>query len=694
MPIATRSIIFAFCNNCMTISMNKHRLVYLLSTLPFVATAVPRLVAQERTDSLSLKTVEVVGGSRRGTLRSQGIIQALSINQRELQRAACCNLGESFTTNPSVDVNYSDATTGARQVRLLGLSGAYVQLLQENIPTLKGLSQPFALGYVPGPWMQSIQVSKGSSSVKNGPDGITGQINVEYLKPQSNEEVAINLYGDNRSKMEANLSGNLALSSQLSTGLMLHYEQDFRDHDDNGDGFVDKPSIKQINAQNRWAWITPRYILQAGVRILGEQRKGGQTNHGNMLGSSHPLYRIDIKNKRLEGFAKQAFFLDENKESNLALITAFVTSGLEANYGHKYYEGKASNLYTSLMYERSIGTEHTFSTGLSFVHDKYNQAIRAEQIATGPIRPFVEEENVVGAYAQYTYTLGEQLSLMGGIRLDYSNLHGSFVTPRLHIKYKPLDALSLRASLGRGYRTVMAMPEYHYLLASGRTLSVDPLKQESAWTMGLSAEGSVTLFGEEIKLSGEYYHSRFDRQVILDADTRPDTYRITNLEGKSWASTLQLEASWSPSRQFEMSLAYRQMDVRTTYGGVLLERPLTARYKGLVSLSYRSPLEKWQVDATLQLNGGGRMPTPRLDANGVALWSESFPAYENINVQLTRYFRGWSVYLGGENLSGSRQAQLLIAGDDPFSKYFDPTLVWGPAHGAMFYAGVRIKLSK
>lgn len=653
------------------------------------------LYAQDKLDSLSLKTIEVVAGGRKGTLRSQGIVQALSITQQELQRAACCNLGESFTTNPSVDVNYSDASTGARQVRLLGLSGAYVQLMQENIPSLRGLAQAFALGYVPGPWMQSIQVSKGSASVKNGYEGITGQINVEYLKPQGLEEININLYGDSRQKLEANLDGNLTVARNLSTGLMLHYEQDFRNHDDNHDGFIDKPSVKQLNIQNRWALMTPRYILQAGIRGLGEKRISGQTHeYTTNLGVTEPLYRIDIGGTRVEGFAKQAYFLDEDRKSNIALITSLATSSIDAHYGEKRYDAKGTNLYANLIYENNLTDEHNLSTGLSFVHDNYNQAIRTVHNPSLPLTPLHEHEQVLGAYAQYTYTLGDKFSLMGGLRLDHSNLHGSFVTPRLHLKYRAFGDFILRGSLGRGYRNIFALPELHYLLSSGRQLQIDQLQQEAAWTMGISAEGSLNLWGEEIKLNAEYYHSTFDRQVILDMDTRPDTYHVTNLNGKSWAGAMQVEASWAPSRQFNASVAYRWMNVYTSYQGELLERPLTNRYKGLISLSYRSPLEKWQVDATLQLNGGGRMPKPRLDLNNAPLWANTFPAYEHLNVQITRYFRGWSLYLGGENLTGRKQSPLLIDAHKPWGNFFDPTLVWGAVHGAMLYAGLRIKLTR
>ena len=161
------------------------------------------------------------------------------IGQGQLIRAACCNLGESFTANPSVNVSYSDAATGAKQIKLLGLSGTYVQMLTENVPNLRGAALPYSLGYVPGPWMQSIQVSKGASSVKNGYESTTGQINIEFLKPQGIDGVRANVYQDSELKTEVNLDGSVHLNERLSTATLLHFENRQMDHDGNGDGFMD-----------------------------------------------------------------------------------------------------------------------------------------------------------------------------------------------------------------------------------------------------------------------------------------------------------------------------------------------------------------------------------------------------------------------------------------------------------------------
>lgn len=230
------------------------------------------------TKEKALNQAQVVA-KRKPVSKLTGPENGFVLSRTELFKAACCNLGESFTTNPSVDVSYSDAATGAKQIKLLGLAGSYVQMLTENIPDFRGAASPYGLGYVPGPWMQSIQVSKGSASVKNGYESITGQINVEYKKPQATPSLEVNLYGDSKSRIEANFDGNVHFNKkpQLSTGILAHYEDNFAHHDENHDGFLDKPKVRQVNAMNRWAWVGDNYIFQAAVSGLSEKREGGQT---------------------------------------------------------------------------------------------------------------------------------------------------------------------------------------------------------------------------------------------------------------------------------------------------------------------------------------------------------------------------------------------------------------------------------
>ncbi len=626
-----------------------------------------------------------VTARRKSVSRSQGPENSLVMQRTELFKAACCNLGESFTTNPSVDVSYADAATGAKQIKLLGLAGNYVQMLTENIPDLRGAASPYSLGYVPGPWMQSIQVSKGSASVKNGYESITGQINVEYLKPQGERAIEANLFGDTKSRIEANFAGNMHFKdNRLSTSLLAHYEDAFAHHDEDGDGFMDKPNVRQFNAMNRWAWVSDRYIFQATVSGLSERREGGQTAH--TAHTSTDLYAIGVETTRLTAFAKNAFILNPEKGTNLALMLSGNFHDADATYGKRLYDVTQRTGYASLLFETNFTPHHSLSAGLSLNHDYYNQALRL--VHDTDLLPLHnrERETVPGAYAQYTYNLNDKLVLMAGLRADHSSLYGTFVTPRFHAKFAPNRLFSLRLSAGKGYRTVHALAEMNYLLASNRKLSVGSLGQEEAWNYGASLNFKIPLGGHILDLNGDYYFTNFNEQAVIDYDTDNSHIYIHSLQGgRSYSHTVQADATYSPVRGLTLTAAYRYNLVRQTTGGILREKPFTSRYKGLLTASYKTPLELWQFDVTAQLNGGGR-----LVANGEEGAAAEFPAYGQLNAQITRWFRHFSIYIGGENLTNYKQRNPILHAHHPWSDKFDATQVWGPVHGAMGYAGIRI----
>lgn len=656
---------------------------YILTSVLFMLA----LKGYSQTDTASLDSVfkneilhEVkVVARKAGTSRLAGAVNGIAVNKDELFKAACCNLGESFTTNPSVDVAYNDATTGARQIKLLGLSGTYVQMLTENLPNFRGAAIPYALGYVPGPWMKGIQVSKGSASVKNGYESITGQINVDYLQPEDEQQVEVNLFGDSKSRIEANADANVHLSDKWATEILLHHENILQNHDDNGDGFYDMPGREQYNVQNRWVYKGDKYIFHGGLGALKEIRTSGQdAEHVH----SDEIYRIKLHTNRYEGYMKHAFILNYEHGTNIAFMSSASMHQLDAQYGNKFYDLNEKNLYGSLMFETNFSTQHNLSLGLSFNHDYLGQNLGQN-----------EKETTPGAYAQYTYTLGTKLTAMAGVRFDHSSLYGNFFTPRFHVKYSPIDAISIRLSAGKGYRTVFGLAEYNYLLASGRNLNISKdLKQEEAWNYGLSTAFYIPMFGKTLKLNAEYYYTSFENQAVVDYDANKELIAIYNLRGKSYSHTFQIDASYPLLKGLEITAAYRLNDVKCTYdyGKSLMEKPLTSKYKALFTASYKTPLGLWQFDATVQLNGGGRNPEPYQLADGSQSWSPRFHSFEQVSAQVTRWFRHWSIYVGGENLTGFKQKTPIYGASTPWGSDFEPTLVWGPVEGRMFYAGVRV----
>jgi outer membrane receptor for ferrienterochelin and colicin len=652
----------------------------------------------EPDDSLSMSQEidEVVVTARQRGIR-KSLLSAQNtdlISSSELKRAACCNLGESFTTNPSVDVSYGDAATGSKQIKLLGLSGTYVQMLTENIPNFRGAAAAYGLDYLAGPWMHSIQVSKGASSVKNGYESITGQINVEMLKPQNDQSLALNLYANHMGKLEANATGNIYLSPKWSTGLLLHGENMFASHDENSDGFIDTPKLRQFSGMNRWAYMSDSYIFQAGVKFTGESRKSGQDGkHAMHTGGS--LYKVDIDTKRWEAFAKNAYIFDQDAGANVALMLSGSIHDQDSEYGYKLYDVLQKNFYASLMFESKYGEEHFLSTGLSFNYDNYDQNYNLVNRAGQLPEALKEVENVPGAYVQYTYNSEDRLYIMAGLRYDYSSVFKSMVTPRMHIRWTPVSALSLYGSVGKGYRNPHRLADYSYLLASSRRLLIDDNnKQESAWNMGGGATSYLMLFDRAFTLTGEYYYTQFKNQAVVDLDSDAHAAHLMYNSGKSYSHTVQVELSYQPIKDFTFSAAYRYTDVKENYGNGIMRKPLSAKSKGLFSINYSPRMGIWQFDATLALNGGGRMPSPYTTSDGRQSWSTTYKAFPQLNAQITRNFRHWALYIGGENLTGYRQKNPIIDAANPWGDNFDATMIYAPIHGAVAYIGVRYTFTK
>ena len=635
---------------------------------------------------------EVVISERKiGTIASRtSVLQTQKITYDELCRAACCNLAESFETNPSVDVSYADAATGARQIKLLGLAGTYVQMLTENYPNFRGAASLYGLDYVPGAWMESIQVSKGTSSVKNGYEALAGQINVEFKKPPTADIFSVNLFGSDAGRYEGNADASWHINDKVSTGLLVHYSNDKKQHDGNDDGFLDTPLREQVNLMNRWYHKLDKYVAQYGVRYLHESRTGGQaTKHHDFADP----YKVHLNTNRAELYTKQAYIIDNEKVESVALILSGSYHEQKSMYDRTPYNVYQNNVYASLLYEKEFSPAHSLSTGLSMNYDGFSENLLQNDVRN----VFDRTEVVPGAYLQYTYNLNDKLILLGGIRTDYSSLYDFFVTPRVHIKYNPFDWFHVRVSAGKGFRTANILAENNFLLSSSRKMNIaDNLDQEEAWNTGVNLAFYIPLFGKELTLNGEWYYTNFLKQVVVDMDSDPHAVSFYNLDGKSYSNSFQVEATYPFFRGFTLTAAYRYTDAKTDYrnaAGVTqrLKKPLVSDYKGLLTASYQTPLKKWQFDLTGQFNGGGRMPAP--DATN-PLWKSDFNAYTVVNAQITKYFRRWSVYIGAENLFDYKQSHPIIDAENPRGDNFDGSMVWGPVHGRKIYAGLRFNISR
>ena len=692
---------------------------------------------------------EVVITERRvGVMRlRESAYDVQRIGAEEICRAACCNLSEAFETNASVDVAYADAATGAKQIRLLGLSGTYVQLLQENTPGVRGLAQNFGLEYVPGPWMNSIQVSKGTSSVINGYEAISGQINVELLKPQTQNPLSVNLMFNSELMAEANIEGGWQIPlkehehehehhhehgehcdhQSLYTGILAHYTGSFMAMDENKDGFADMPLVQNVNVANRWFYKHNDYTFQAFVRGLYDRRRGGQNVHHQTLDNP---YLINLNTWRVEGFLKNGYVYDDESGSSVAVIAAISYHNLDNLYGLRNRRAHQWNAYLNGIWQRNweggglIDNDHRLNAGVSVNMDLcydwlgvYNSTRKNYVSGTD----FSHLDVTPGIFAEYAYTYSDKLSLVAGVRADWSPHYNFFFTPRMNVRYSPFTWWTVRASAGMGYRTPYVLADNAFILPSGRQMyfdrfdgmSMDPshmtheIGQERAVNTGVSMTFYIPMGRKELQLSAEYYYTHFLNSLIVDLDRDPHAVYFYNqsdmLNGKSFAHCAQVEASMEVLRGWTWTAAFRWTDAeQTTFNAAtnqfeLRPKALTNRFKGIVTTSYQTPLKRWQFDVTAQFNGISRMPDG-FTACGDYLGGYGTPKpitwYPHLMAQVTKYFRTCSIYVGAENMTNFRQDSPIIGYEDPYGADFDASMVWGPTMGWKAYIGFRYDLEK
>jgi outer membrane receptor for ferrienterochelin and colicins len=644
--------------------------------------------------SISLKAVTVEGRQDATQISTVKPINIEQVNQKELLKAACCNLSESFETNASVNVSYSDAITGAKEIQMLGLSGIYSQLMTESIPSLRGLAGTYGLSYVPGPWMESIQITKGSGSVANGFESTTGQINVEYLKPEVAEKFYLNGYVASTTNAEINAHRNLKVKEGVGTLLMFHGENMSSKWDHQNDGFLDKPLMNNVNVLNRWSVRDGKHFEgQFGVKGLYELRRGGQKGYSwGTEADTATGYGVRIETKRVELFSKTGLIFPETPWKSAGLMLSGTYHDQDSYFGLKTYKGNQKSLYGSLIYMSIIGTtDHKWKVGADLRHDIYEE--------TYLLQPFDRTESVPGLYAEYTLNYKEKIGVVAGSRIDYHNEWGWFYTPRIHMKYNFTPDLIVRASAGKSFRTANVFADNIAIMATSRDLAIiEKLQPERAWNYGANFTAKFIAFYRPGSFSVDYYITDFTNQVIVDTYTSSDRILLYNLKGDSYSKSFQVALNYEAFKRFDVRLAYKNDDVFIDYFGQLIRKPLVPENRALFNLSYYSRRDIWRYDLTLQYQGEaklsylspGQSHLPGHEETQVV--GDKSPDFVTLNAQITRVMKQWEVYIGGENLTDYRQELTVHGYNDPFGPSFDATNIWGPVMGVKIYAGFRYRI--
>ena len=647
--------------------------------------------------SVELGTVEIVERRATTQLDSRSILAQESIGARELKRAACCDLSESFETNATVDISFSDAVSGTKTIRMLGLDGKYAQLSVENLPFIRGLSAQYGLTLLPGTWINAINVSKGMGTAVNGPNAMTGQIDLCLLPPTPEEPLFVNLYANSQGRSEANVHLSSPAGENGSNILLVHGNLFQNEMDQNSDGFMDMPKSKRINVMDRWLYRKNDHSAQVAVRYVFDERNGGQSakhlgdagHEGSEGRPGHPggeLYGVNIRNEMVDVLAKNGFIFTNDPTKSIGITMALRHHEVSSLFGERQYTGTQQSGYGSVIYQMLLGTgSDQLKGGFSFQYDDYEEAFMDSS--------FARNEAMPGAFAEYTLKR-DKLTLVGGMRVDVNSWFGTAVSPRLHAKYDLGPLTVFRASAGSGFRTALPLVENSSVLASSRRVVVDgDLDMERAWTYGVGVLHKFKWLERKWAIGLDLYRTTFIDQVITDMDRSPQTVAFYMLDGASYANSVLADVQVEISRTLDLKLSYRFYDVATTYDGVLRERPLTPRHRGLVDLGYTSRSENWRADISLNLFGDGRIPWTIANPEPYRFPQRS-PAYSTVFAQVTRVLGAWEIYVGAENLTSTLQQDQILAPDDPFGPYFDASLIWGPTNKAMVYGGLRYTLKK
>ena len=608
------------------------------------------------------------------------------ISSAGLMKMACCTLAESFENSASVTVGYADATTGARQIRLLGLSGIYTQMLDENRPSMRGITAPYGLSYTPGPWLESIQVGKGSPSVVNGTESITGSINMEHHKPTDGKPLFLNASVMTDTKTDLNVTSSLQLADNLYTVLMGHVDGNFRTYDMNGDGFADAPSLLQVNAANRWLWYSPEVQVRWGIRYIHDKRQGGQMDG---------LWKSDIANDLANAYVKIGRSLKEDGSSSIAFVADYTLQKTGSSFGLNLYNAQQNSVFANLIYHNAFTDAHDLTAGVNATADFLDESI----LGGGQRHDGVKQTLLqIAPYAEYTFRHTDVLSLIAGFSGTFIPRHGFFPVPRLTLKYQPVEPLVFRLNGGRGLRFSHPVADHIGILSTGKQIAGDLTQRllEDAWTFG----GNVTwYFNESAYLSLDYFHTRFASALLTDREAATGI-AFYSLDGHgAWSQNVQADLSMEPVDRLTFTLTGRYTDARAWQpSGGIRELPLASRFKAVLNVQYKTGASRWIFDFTASLNGSSRVYDFMKELrgpDGTLLYPGGrTPVYPLLYAQITRRFRGFDIYVGGENLTGSMQMHPVVDAQTPFANTFDAASVWGPLMGGKFYAGIRMTIWK
>ncbi len=637
--------------------------------------------------SLELNTVQVEGDRGVFSMSAANRLNTESINRGILRKAACCNLSESFETSATVDVVLSDAITGTRRIQMLGLEGIYVQNLFQSVPFSRGLSNVLGFDQIPGPWINSIDLTKGIGAAALGYETMTGQINLAFLDASEGESLHLDAFGSNQSRFEGNAIYALPINEKWSNVLFVNgFIQQMR-LDMNDDGFLDMPLREGFNFMDQLRYKGLDLTANLALRYGEEERISGQENYnyGDDFGTLN-AYGFGLEMQQYEAIADVEYVPPQLDKTFLRGKASFNRTELQSFFGNTNYIGVENSYRLGIEGEKHIGEfdDHSLTVGIDYFADQFEEALADSA--------FSRNESVPGIYAQYAY-LRPRFDAMIGLRSDFHNLYGTQISPRLHLKYNLKPLTVVRGVAGRGFRAPnMIADQFGYFASARRTNVLETPDAEISWNMGASFLHKFNLWkGKEATWNVDYYFTTFENQWIADRDFDTRQLIFYNLRGNSTAHSVQTDFQSELWAGFGFKASYKYQFVEVDYLSGSLEKPLIPNHRALLNLGYTSPTGRWFLDFTGNYYGSSRLPDTSTNPEQFRL-AQRADSYFLFNTQATFVIKDLELYVGSENLANFIQDNAIIDAQNPFGSNFDATMIYAPLNGRTIYAGLRYNL--
>ena len=621
-------------------------------------------------EATMLMEVVVVHKKADHSINKLNTLHVEELTTGELRKAACCNLSESFETNASVDVNFTDAISGARKIQLLGLSGLYTQFQIENMPTFRGIESSTGIQRIPGTWIESIQITKGTGSVVNGYESMAGAINLELKKPAEMDKFSVNTYVNHYGRTELNIQNSWKPSKKWAFGTLLHGAKILGSMDMNKDSFWDTPMGSTLAWMNRGSFQGKRMESQFGVTLYKDNKLGGQTNF-HSFSTSPQAYGIQLNNSHFDAFVKTGFFFKQPYRS-IGVIGLVKQNNMEARFGNRMYSGLEKRASVQVIYDDIIRTTDTkIRIGSTAQHISYFQLTEGLHN--------LRQEKILGVFGELTH-VKTRYSVILGNRLDFHQLFGPQYTPRIHGKFVLSEWLDWRITCGKGWRVPVLEADNLSLLASSKSwILPTQLLPEVSWNGGTSLSFKKQLNKVGITFVSDAYLTKFKNQLIVDRDEQSDAIIFKNISGVSQSVSVQQELGLAFGKQLEMRLAHRYLHILSLFNAERNIQVLIPQNRIFFNGSVKSKNKRWVADMTVTAYGKSRLPVASSYSN----------PFVRLNAQISHTYKTWNFYLGGENLTNYMQPNPILDSKNPFSSTFDATEIWGPTMGMVVYFGIH-----